>query len=322
MKITVSFKAGYPCHTSQFNIFINLSFNFGTNIYYQIYSMKRSFFCLAVFIIFYSNTAFPGDRTDSDSLKTIDTSPSAYQLITYDINKSLGDGWDLLRAPAHFTGTDWAITGSILGGTALSMLLDNDVRNAARRNQSKSLDDITKAGKYYGEVVPAVSLSAGIYAAGLIFKERSVSLTGRLLAESLLYAGTINILLKMLFSRARPYNDKGNTDFGNYNFNNDYYSLPSGHTTVAFTVSTVLAERINNIYATIGLYGLAALTAYQRIYSDNHWFSDTILGAAIGVVISRAVVKLNESDPYEDQLPELTLFPVEGGFRVGLNFNF
>ncbi len=283
--------------------------------------MSRYLSLLIISIIFYANTVFPGNR-DKDSTNTDLTSPTAYQLIKYDFNKSLSDGWDILRAPAHFTEKDWVITGSILGGTALSMLLDDEVRNAVRENQTNSLDDITKAGKYYGEVVPAVSLSAGIYAAGLIFNDRSVSLTGRLLAESLLYAGTINVLLKMIFSRSRPYTNNGNADFGNYNFDNDYYSLPSGHTTVAFTVSTVLAERINNIYATIGLYGLAALTAYQRIYSDNHWFSDTILGAAIGVVISRAVVNLNEADPYESNIPELTVFPSNDGFRMGLNFKF
>ena len=286
--------------------------------------MTQYFSFLLISIISLTNISFPQNNSDQgeDSLNTIQTSPSAYQLIKYDFNKSLSDGWDILRAPAHFTGEDWAVTGIILGGTSLSMLLDNDVRRAVRRNQTGTLDDITKAGQYYGEVVPAVSLSAGIYAAGLIFNERSVSLTGRLLAESLLYAGTINVLLKMIISRSRPYKNEGNTNFGNYKFNNDYYSLPSGHTTVAFTVSTVLAERINNIYATIGLYGLAALTAYQRIYSDNHWFSDTILAAALGIVISRAVVGLNESDPYENHIPKLTLVPVDGGFNLGLNFQF
>jgi membrane-associated phospholipid phosphatase len=202
------------------------------------------------------------------------------------------------------------------------MLFDNNLRDIVRRNQTGTLDNITKIGQYYGEVVPAVSLSAGIYAAGLIFEERSVSLTGRLLGESLLYAGTIDVLLKVLFSRSRPYNNKGNTDFGNYNFDNDYYSLPSGHTTVAFTLSTVLAERIDNIYATIGLYGLAALTAYQRIYSDNHWFSDTVLGAAIGIVISKTVVKLNTSDPFEGNIPVISILPVKGGYSLRFSYLF
>jgi hypothetical protein len=286
--------------------------------------MIHNFSLLFAFLFFFSGQLHPETPgNDSvDSLKSNINSVTAFQLIKYDFIKSLNDGWEILKAPAHFSGKDWATTGVVIGGTALSMLLDDEIRSTVRENHTHAMDNITKAGRYYGEVVPAVSLSAGIYATGLIFKERSVSLTGRLLAESLLYAGTINVLLKVLFSRSRPYNNKGNMDFGNYKFDNDYYSLPSGHTTVAFTVSTVLAERINNIYATIGLYGLAALTAYQRIYDDKHWFSDTILGAALGIFISRAVVKLNEEDPYEDKGPDLTLIPSEHGIALGINFSF
>ncbi len=286
--------------------------------------MIRNFSLFFAFLFFFSSQLHPGTpgNNNSDSLKSDKNSVTAFQLVKYDLIKSLNEGWEILKAPAHFSGKDWAAAGAVIGGTALSMLLDDEIRNTVGKNHSPVMDNITKAGYYYGEVVPAVSLSAGIYATGLIFNERSVSLTGRLLAESLLYAGTINALLKVLFSRNRPYDNAGNMDFGNYKFNNDYYSLPSGHTTVAFTVSTVLAERINNIYATIGLYGLAALTAYQRIYDDKHWFSDTVLGAALGIYISRAVVKLNEADPYEDRGPDFMIIPSENGIRFGINFNF
>jgi len=286
--------------------------------------MIRYLTVLIFFVFFLSGISYSGGSNlrDKDSLKGKPVHPLVFQLIKYDINKSLKDGLDIIKAPVNFSGEDWTITGLIAGGTAFSMFLDNDIRDVVRRNQTGTMNNITKMGQYFGEVVPAVSLSAGIYAAGLIFNERSVSLTGRLLAESLLYSGTLNILLKFLFSRSRPYNNNGNTDFGNYNFNNDYYSLPSGHTTVAFTVSTVLSERIDNTYITIGLYGLASLTAFQRMYSDNHWFSDTLLGAAIGTVIGRAVVKLNDSDPYVPGGPCVTIYPINGGYALGLNFRF
>lgn len=286
--------------------------------------MIRNFSLFFAFLFFFSSQLHPGTpgNDTADSLKSDINSVSAFQLVKYDFIKSLDDGWEILKAPAHFSGKDWATVGAVIGGTALSMLLDDEIRSTVAKNHTPAMDNITKVGRYYGEIVPAVSLSAGIYATGLIFKERSVSLTGRLLAESLLYAGTINALLKVLFSRSRPSNNNGNMDFGNYKFKDDYYSLPSGHTTVAFTVSTVLAERINNIYATIGLYGLAALTAYQRIYDDRHWFSDTVLGAAIGIFISRAVVQLNEEDPYENKGPDLTILPSEHGITLGINFSF
>ena len=286
--------------------------------------MIRRFSAVLAILLCISGITFPVSpgAANGDSLKDNSREATVLDLIKYDFNKSLHDGLNVLTAPARFSGYDWTVAGVIAGTTSLSMLLDNDIRNVVRKNRSEPLNDITKAGQYYGEVVPAVSLSAGIYATGLIFKDRWLSLTGRLLGESLLYAGTLNILLKVLFSRARPYKNKGNTDFGNYTFDNDYYSLPSGHTTVAFTISTILAGRIHNIYATIGLYGLATLTAYQRIYSDNHWFSDTLLGAAIGVVISRAVLNLNLSDPYEMKNPDISVFPLRDGYAVGFRFNF
>lgn len=285
--------------------------------------MNRHFSSLVIFLILFSaiSDAHNFRLFPEDSLSGNSVSSSAIEIIKYDVNKGLNDGWEIIKAPGDFSSKDWITTGTIVGAASLSMLLDNNIRNLVRRNQTSTLDDITKIGRYYGEVVPAVTLSAGLYASGLIFKERSVSLTGRLLAESLIYAGTINILLKYLFSRSRPYTNNGNTDFWNYKFNNDFYSMPSGHTTVAFTLSTVLAERINNIYATIGLYTLAAFTAYQRIYSDNHWFSDTVLGAAIGTVIGRAVVNLNKDDPYEEKESGISLIPNQGyGFTFRIAF--
>lgn len=296
----------------------------GNRFIYRKQLMIRYLSILFILFLSFSSISFPGGNKSSsrEAISKNHVNTTVLQLITYDIDKSLNDGWDIIRAPANFNGKDWAITGIITGGTALSMLLDDEIRSVVRRNQTSTMNNITNIGQYYGEVVPAVSLSAGIYIAGLAFNERSLSLTGRLLAESLLYAGTINVLLKVILSRSRPYNNQGNSDFGNYNFNNDNYSMPSGHTTVAFTVSTVLSERIDNIYATIGLYGLACLTAYQRIYSDNHWFSDTVLGAAIGTVIGRAVVKLNESDPYEYDEPNILLLPIRNGLSLSINFRF
>ena len=42
-------------------------------------------------------------------------------------------------------------------------------------------------------------------------------------------------------------------------------------------------------------YGLAGLAGLSRIYDNKHWASDVFLGAALGTVIGKAVVKLNET---------------------------
>ena len=86
----------------------------------------------------------------------------------------------------------------------------------------------------------------------------------------------------------------------------------------------MLAERIDNIYASIGLYGLAGLTAYQRIYSDNHWISDIFLGAAAGIAIGKYFANLHERNNNKLSKIDYLLFPyisnTYSGFGISLTF--
>jgi membrane-associated phospholipid phosphatase len=105
---------------------------------------------------------------------------------------------------------------------------------------------------------------------------------------------------KSIIGRARPYTGRGSHFFKVFTFNDDFHSFPSGHTTAAFTVSAVLAARIDNPWATAGLYGLAASTALSRIYSNNHWFSDVVFGGLAASAVGRTLVSTferNEPEP-------------------------
>ena len=41
------------------------------------------------------------------------------------------------------------------------------------------------------------------------------------------------------------------------------------------------------------VYGLAASVGFARMYQDNHWLSDVVASAAIGVSVGKAVVAIN-----------------------------
>jgi membrane-associated phospholipid phosphatase len=45
---------------------------------------------------------------------------------------------------------------------------------------------------------------------------------------------------------------------------------------------------------------MAAGTAYARSYTDHHWFSDVVAGAAISVPVSRSLVRYYENDHQEE----------------------
>jgi len=199
-----------------------------------------------------------------------------------DIKLSFNDNIKFFSRPAEFDSRDWLSLGGITLTTGLLTIGDKEIKKTVAKNHTKFQDKLTKIGKYYGELYSMTIASVGIYSTGLIFGSDELRTTGRILIESLAAAGITTTALKVILGRTRPYMNKGQYKFNFFQLKNENNSLPSGHTTVAFTISTVLAKRIDNLYASIALYGLASLTAYQRIYSNNHWISDTFLAAAIG----------------------------------------
>ena len=153
-----------------------------------------------------------------------------------------------------------------------------------------------------------IALSAGGYIAGLAFDERWLRETSFLAGSAILMAGAVSTVTKIVVGRARPYMDKGHMTFRPFTFPvENYASFPSGHTIVAFAFSGVLAERINNTWASIGLYGLAAGCGISRMYTDEHWISDVAFGAVISVSISHSLVRWFESGADS---------PRESGLRV------
>jgi membrane-associated phospholipid phosphatase len=67
-------------------------------------------------------------------------------------------------------------------------------------------------------------------------------------------------------------------------------SFPSGHGSSAFAIATVIASEYDNPVVQTLSYGVAAITALDRIAHDAHWASDTFVGSAIGYFIGKAVV--------------------------------
>jgi len=224
----------------------------------------------------------------------------------------------------HFDSRDLMTAGIIVGVTAISTSLDNPIRDAVKKSHSSTLDRITPLGDKIGNSTYATKFCGVVYLGGFILGEDELRKTGLMLTEALVLNGAVTQGLKMIMGRSRPYANEGNydIDFLEMRFQEEDYSLPSGHTSTVFTMATVLSERIDNIYASVGLYSLAGLTVFQRIYADAHWFSDTFLGAAIGTVIGLEVVKLNSE--YETSRTNLSVVPLvnPNGYGVSLTLNF
>ncbi len=88
-------------------------------------------------------------------------------------------------------------------------------------------------------------------------------------------------LLKMLFGKARPILLKREEIFGFDWFvlpsAYDYHSFPSGHTTTAFTIATVLTLMFPRYWP--AFYAYATAMALSRVLNWNHYISDVLAGA-------------------------------------------
>lgn len=221
--------------------------------------------------------------------------PDVGDTLWSDARAMLDDGLLLYGAPARFGGRGWAMTGGVIGGTGLLMLADDQVRREFKESHTPFKDRARDIGNLYGTGLPAGVAVIGLYGGGLIFDAPGVRLAGRHIVQSLIYAGLATTALKYVIGRHRPYTNDGPQTYSPFKGPDQFHSLPSGHSTVAFAVSSSLAADIDNPWATVGLYSLATLTAMSRIYSDAHWLSDTFLGAAIGTACGWGVVHLHDT---------------------------
>ena len=82
--------------------------------------------------------------------------------------------------------------------------------------------------------------------------------------------------------RARPAGPElGNMDFKPFDPSPAFHAFPSGHSSVAFGISLLLAKRVYNVPLKILFYSLAGSTAISRMYSDSHWISDVSFGGML-----------------------------------------
>jgi membrane-associated phospholipid phosphatase len=273
---------------------------------------------LSLLLLFFCSLPLPANAAD-----TLSYTPSLGQIIGNDIAIFGEDMAAYFTSPLHFSAYDWALTGAVIGGTVVIMSADNWANERAHAASHSSIfHNFMIGSKAYGEMGIAGGLIAATYGSGLIFDDPWLRITGRELAEALAFAGLTTRAIKFIAGRARPYKNMGNTSFIPFTTLGSNESLPSGHTTIAFTLSTILSERIHNIWASVFLYGAAACTGFSRMYDNQHWVSDILLAAAIGTTSGLFVAHRDEKRQggVQASSSELNIYPYFGGIQASYRF--
>jgi len=92
--------------------------------------------------------------------------------------------------------------------------------------------------------------------------------------------------IKFVLGRERPNETTSAWDFDPGHFDT---AFPSGHASVAFAMAASLSDDIHRTLATVGLYGVATGVAVARVYQLEHWVSDVVGGAAVGITSAKLV---------------------------------
>jgi len=258
-------------------------------------------------------------RTEAPASSTVISTPAPAarpDRITGEyVKEYFTDTGAMLVSPARWDRYDWLKAGLVLGATSGLYFADTDIRNFAQRNQSSIGDKGANLGNALGNplyVLPPLGL---FYLYGHFQEDPKARQTSLLAVESLIISGAFTWTLKEIAQRPRPYTGESSTTWYGPNRKPADYSFPSGHSTVAFSVASVIAEEYgNNPYVPPIAYGLATLTAFSRIYSNEHWASDVFLGGAIGYFVGKAVVRYHT----QSGTSPVTILPTVSQHGLGL----
>ena len=224
-------------------------------------------------------------------------------------------------ADPFITGDDFALTVLFwVGAIAITPVdryfaehLQNPRNQGNRflRSTAESLNFIA----YPGSLI----IGGGLLAHGHLRDDRETAALGLHGLEAIVAGSLVAGVIKSAVGRARPYLDVTKPhDLGFMRGLGDrrYRSFPSGHTVAGFAAATVVTAETrrwwpdSQWYVGPAMYGGAALIGASRMYTNNHWASDVVMGAAIGTVAGLIIDRYHRKNP--DNWLDDRLLPDEG----------
>jgi len=171
------------------------------------------------------------------------------------------------------------LRGAGRGAVGLTMTVDDEIRDWAYDRREGDWKAFADAVRPFGEWTVYVPVGVGLSAAGWLAGDDAMLRAGERASLSIAVSALFEGAAKYAFSRRRPLSAEDSLDFA---FFSTHSSFPSGHATVAFALAKSLSDDIDRRWATWGLYGVAAASAFARLIDDKHWASDLVAGAAVG----------------------------------------
>jgi membrane-associated phospholipid phosphatase len=172
-------------------------------------------------------------------------------------------------------------------------------RNAFLRARSQDFNHVNEQTLTFGGLA--------LYGIGRLVRQPTLADISFHAAEAVVVASTISQIVRLPLGRERPIvsGNGGSKPFVFRPFrgtrSRDYRAFPSIHSASGFAAAAVLSGEVASRwpqaswYVSPLAYGLAATPGLSRMYMNQHWASDVLMGAFIGVVAGQKVVRYNHT---------------------------
>ncbi|MDO8812270.1 MAG: phosphatase PAP2 family protein [Gallionella sp.] len=219
----------------------------------------------------------------SQPAQAADAAPTYPQLVVDDIKH-------VVIAPSRWEKQEWQNLGlATLAVVGTAAVVDRPWRDGMRRHSGTStfMRNVERFGAEY-----SLGVLGGFYLAGAVWNnDKATTVAQDGLAASLIASGIVTPALKYATGRSRP---RENADIAHSRPFSGAASFPSGHTTQAFAVASVISAHYDETWVTYSSYGVAGLVGLARTYHDAHFASDILAGALIGTLVGQSIVAHNQ----------------------------
>ena len=204
--------------------------------------------------------------------------------------------------------------GLKLGGMTVAALLlatvdrrgDAWARHPGVQNDA-TLDALSRVGDKTGSVA-AIAVGPAAWLLGRVRRDSGAAVLGLRTTEAVVLGGVTVTAIKIIAGRTRPFASADHSPthwdlFGGLR-SDSAKSFASGHTTTATAAAVMLAAEWRRQglrgWQTLGppsVYALAAITAGSRVRDRQHWMSDVVSGAAVGMLSALVVRRWHDAHP-------------------------
>ncbi len=158
------------------------------------------------------------------------------------------------------------------GGVASLAVHPFDSRTVASLSRSTPAEEALDGGATAGSAPVQIGIAGAVYGLGLAFHSDGAAEVGSALVETQIVQSAITVGLKYAVDRTRP--------------NGGHHSFPSGHTSTTFATADIVLQRFG-WRAGVAAYAAAAYVGASRVADRDHYPSDVVFGAAVGIASAR-----------------------------------